>query len=69
MTDPMFNPETGHGIECLCDGCMRGRGFDVPGTLTLHVESLGVYQQGMEEFPRIIKRVMTDGISTKDGLS
>jgi hypothetical protein len=105
MTDPLQNPQTGHGIECLCDVCIQNylvskgeviyRGYH-DGSVTCRWEQRLDYpgrnvvcEQGHDaagaaktvyecavnagflepKGPCVIKRVMSDGISTKDGLS
>ena len=103
MTDPMYNPETGHGIECLCgecdpdfefqDDCERMQRISARHGMALslracktrwealsgesHASWICLPQDDDELWraiqdmmkPRVITRVMTDGVSTKDGLS
>jgi len=91
MTDPLYNPQTGHGVECLCNECMRGM-HPVDALKRLGVEMTPereaaarsicderVYEampsggeirhpDGRDFTPRVIKRVISDDVSTKDGM-
>jgi hypothetical protein len=73
MTDPRFNPATGHGVECLCNECMRlARAAMMDAELYALLRTTIVLRSpactgDFPEMPRVITRVLDDGVKTKDG--